>query len=324
MTAHFVPKTNLTYERYRFRSLYQTESIQSFVNNLHAVAKDCDFGNSKIDSIYNQNIRDQLIIGLQSDALRKILLSETNLTLEKTLAKALAFESSVTKAEEMRSGVSKQAEKSEHNADVVLSMKAGPKRSTGAMKGSKRNQPVCYFCGKSGHFQANCFKKQESSSRNSMVCDFCHKRGHTRDKCFRLLRESTDSASKPINLMLGLASTLKSCAPKNLNLVTCSFYDCEAEGLVDSGASISVISKQFIQQHNLSKAVEKADLSAIAANQTKVEFKQSIKGPLAIGNKLLEAEFFVAPWLKQDCIWGMDISSEFRSIRFGDEGMICY
>ena len=322
LTAHFVPKTNLTYERYRFRSLYQTESVQSFINNLHAVAKDCDFGNSKIDSIYNQNIRDQLIIGLQSDALRKILLSETNLTLEKALAKALAFESSVTKAEEMRSSVSKQAEKSEHNTDTVLAMKAGPKRSAVAMKGSKRKQPLCYFCGKPGHFQANCFKKQESSSSSSMVCDFCHKRGHTRDKCFRLLRESTDSASKPINLMLGLESNPKSCRPKpkNLKQVTCSFYDCEAEGLVDSGASISVISKQFIQRHNLSKAVEKADHSAIAANQTKVEFKQSIKGPLAIGNKLLEAEFFVAPWLEQDCILGMDILSEFRSIRFSDEG----
>ena len=51
LTAHFVPKTNLTYEHYRFKSLYQTESVQSFINNLHAVAKDCDFGNSKIDSI---------------------------------------------------------------------------------------------------------------------------------------------------------------------------------------------------------------------------------------------------------------------------------
>ena len=56
-----------------------------------------------IDSIYNQNVRDQFIIGLQSDELRRRLLTENTLTLDKAVQIALAHESSTVKADEMHS-----------------------------------------------------------------------------------------------------------------------------------------------------------------------------------------------------------------------------
>ena len=193
LTAHFDPKTNLTYERFRFRSLRQTDGVQSFVNELHAIAKNCDFENSKIDSVYNQNVRDQFIIGIRSDNLRRCLLSETDLTLTKAIARALAYESSTEKVEEMKT----KTEKSETSSEAFMTLNATrssrnrdfpsegkPDFSKRPQRSSSKRGPVCYFCHQRGHVQAHCFKKQEVDGRIP-VCDFCHKKGHVRDKCYR-------------------------------------------------------------------------------------------------------------------------------------------
>ena len=73
-----------------------------FINELHHVAKNCDFDNSKVDSVYmyNQNIRDQFILGLKSDKLRRRLLAENELSLEKAIRISVAYEST-DKAEDM-------------------------------------------------------------------------------------------------------------------------------------------------------------------------------------------------------------------------------
>ena len=91
-------------------------------------------------------------------------------------------------------------------------------------------------------------------------------------------------------------------------------------GLVDLGSSISVISRQFVADNALSKAVRGTHHSATAAGQTTMEFKQCITGPLVVGNKVIDVQFYVAPWLQQDCILGMDVLSEFRSIKLNDDG----
>ena len=326
LKTYFIPETNLTYERYRFRRLVQTDNIQLFVNELHNIARNCDFENSTLDSIYNQNVRDQFIIGLRSDVLRRSLLSETNLTLEKAITKALAFESSMDKVEEMKS--KSKPGISEPDSEVVLSLNSSntsnQNRNRAHFKQAERSKrvPVCYFCHKKGHVQAKCFQRQNSKieSKVTVVCDFCHKKGHVREKCFRWLREKSNPSDHEVNLLFGLEPLTKFAKPDNLKRAKSSFYDCELEGLVDSGASISVISKQFIVQNRLTKAVRNVNHSALAANGQTVTFKQSIKGPLIIGGKLLEVEFFVAPWLKENCILGMNILSEFRSIRLNTDG----
>ena len=299
LTTYFVPKTNLTYERFRFRSLRQTDGIQSFVNELHSIGKNCDFENSKIDTVYNQNVRDQFLIGLRSDNLRKCLLSETDLTLAKAIAKALAYESSAEKVEEMKT----EAKTSEVEL-MTLKTPRNREFSKRAQRSNPRKGPECYFCHQRGHIQAHCFKKQEADAKIP-VCDFCHKKEHVRDKCYRFLK--SNSPDTHVNFMFGLEPQLRSGRASELKFAKGTFYDCELEGLVDSGASISVISRQFVAENALSKAVKPTSHSAIAAGQTTVEFKQSIKGPLVVGNKLIEAEFYVAPWLKQDCILGMDV-----------------
>lgn len=66
---YFVPQPNLTYERYSLRKLTKTDKIMLFINELHQVAKKCDFVEKDVDSIYNQNVRDQFVLDVQSDEL---------------------------------------------------------------------------------------------------------------------------------------------------------------------------------------------------------------------------------------------------------------
>ena len=74
------PKKNLTMLRHRFNTRNQkpTESFQSYFVDLTNKADSCEFGDKK-----GEFIRDRIVCGIHSDTVRKLLLSEPDLTLEK-------------------------------------------------------------------------------------------------------------------------------------------------------------------------------------------------------------------------------------------------
>ena len=144
------------------------------------VAKNCDFDDTKTDTILNQNIRDQFILGLQSDDLRRRLLAENDLTLERATKIALAYESSQLKSE-----VIKSKEVSPQDAPVLAYRSLTPSRSRNKevhfsdgkryfrpkSQSPARRKPICFFCNKPGHVQKNCFLKNKQKSkrdRNSL------------------------------------------------------------------------------------------------------------------------------------------------------------
>ena len=81
LKEHFVPKKNVTYERYVFNtSMQNDEPIDMYINRLRQLAESCDFGDLK-ESL----IRDRLVIGLSDNQTRERLLREDDLTLNKCL-----------------------------------------------------------------------------------------------------------------------------------------------------------------------------------------------------------------------------------------------
>ena len=58
---HFVPQSNITFERAKFRNCVQNtgENGEAFVTSLYEFAEHCDFGTEKNDNIWNS-----IIIGL--------------------------------------------------------------------------------------------------------------------------------------------------------------------------------------------------------------------------------------------------------------------
>ena len=76
------PLTNVIIERHKFNTRFQeaSEPVQNFITALNILADTCEFGILK-DCL----IRDRIVCGVSSDALRKQLLKERDLTLHKAV-----------------------------------------------------------------------------------------------------------------------------------------------------------------------------------------------------------------------------------------------
>ena len=87
--SYCMGKTNVIYERYKFnnRSQELDESIDAYTTALRTLAETCEFGSLKEDLI-----RDRLVCGIRDNSLRKKLLQEPKLTLNKCLDSCRAAE----------------------------------------------------------------------------------------------------------------------------------------------------------------------------------------------------------------------------------------
>ncbi|KAK5637834.1 hypothetical protein RI129_000175 [Pyrocoelia pectoralis] len=87
-TDYFEPKINITFERFKFHKMAQqvNEKVEEFVGRLRVQAKRCEF-----QHLQNEVIRDQLVIGLLNEDVRKVLLAEDP-QLEAAVSKARASE----------------------------------------------------------------------------------------------------------------------------------------------------------------------------------------------------------------------------------------
>ena len=94
LDEYFIPPCNISYERHISGSCKQNEGdpMDSYVTSLEVLAETCDLG----DTI-NDRIRDQVVQGCFSNDLRRILLKNQNLTLNKILMEAKTAELSEDK-----------------------------------------------------------------------------------------------------------------------------------------------------------------------------------------------------------------------------------
>ena len=76
------PQTNVTMEHHKFNTCMQQrgESIQSFVADLKNKASACEFGELK-----DEMIKDRLVCGVENQRLRRNVLREGKLTLQKAI-----------------------------------------------------------------------------------------------------------------------------------------------------------------------------------------------------------------------------------------------
>ena len=77
-----IPKANVTMERHKFntRVHQRGESFQSYVSDLNNKASTCEFGDLK-----DEMIKDRLVCGIENGKLRRSLLREDKLTLQKAI-----------------------------------------------------------------------------------------------------------------------------------------------------------------------------------------------------------------------------------------------
>ena len=94
------PTQPTIYERYKFnnRSQEQTETIDTYVTALRALAETCKFGTLK-----DHLIRDRIVCGVRENAVRRKLLQESGLTLSKCVDICRAAEATSAQLKEMAS-----------------------------------------------------------------------------------------------------------------------------------------------------------------------------------------------------------------------------
>ncbi|XP_038139714.1 uncharacterized protein LOC119782701 [Cyprinodon tularosa] len=159
---YFVPKQNVTFERYKFFTHNQKHGLpfDQYLAELHTLSKTCEFGNLR-DSL----VRDRIVCGTVDNALRERLLRETGLTLDKCVTMCRAAETTRAQAKELRRDettvhavhkeqmrkktFTKQKEKS-------AEFKCGKCAGTHKPKSCPAYGKSCNNCGKSNHYARCC------------------------------------------------------------------------------------------------------------------------------------------------------------------------
>ena len=79
---YFIPRVNITYERFRFNTCSQKDgqTYDSFITDLRTLARTCDFGTLR-DSL----IKDRIVVAIRDVKLQEKLLRQDNADLEEVI-----------------------------------------------------------------------------------------------------------------------------------------------------------------------------------------------------------------------------------------------
>lgn len=199
------PQKNITMERYAFhtRNMLQEESFYEFLGELRIKASTCEFG-----ELNNEMIRDRIVTGHISNTVRKQLLKEPRLSLEKAVEIC-----TVNELTEKQMGAISNTSKTE--VDAIGKKKPMKGQKTYGQKGGHQykkpeeekiecqacgeehyygrdNCPAyghrCTECGKWNHFEEECFSKNRRPQHKRYV----HMKGRMKHSVDEIATE-TDS-----------------------------------------------------------------------------------------------------------------------------------
>ena len=161
-----VGKTNTIYECYKFNNRVQEpgETIDAFASAVRKLAELCSFG-----ALKEEMIRDRLVCGILDNGLRKKLLQEADLTLEKYMNYCKAAEAANSQLKEISS----------HGAEAVHQVSKPDRRTHPPKKNNKHTREFrnCKYCGKTHE------RKMEKCPAYGKICEKCSKRNHFSSVC---------------------------------------------------------------------------------------------------------------------------------------------
>lgn len=152
LTEHYSPRPSVIVQRYHFycRAQKEGEAMKDFVAELRKLADPCSFG-QELDN----NLRDRLVHGIRDDVMRRRLLEEPELTLDRAVQIVASMEAAVRGAKQM----------------------TGQTGESAILRVSKSDEAVgeCHRCGG---------RHPESSCRfRNLRCFSCQKKGHSARRC---------------------------------------------------------------------------------------------------------------------------------------------
>ena len=162
---YYNPKPSEIVQRFKFNSRCRqpTESVATFVTELRALVKHCNYAADSLDSL----LRDRLVCGINDMQMQRRLLSEDKLTFETAFKITLAMETAARDTQTCSALQQEQPQVKEENLKLQKIMPA-PVRTPSPSSGPRSQ---CYRCGYGGHSSDSCKFRYTK-------CHNCGKTGH--------------------------------------------------------------------------------------------------------------------------------------------------
>ncbi|CAG2201705.1 unnamed protein product [Mytilus edulis] len=277
LKKHFDAKVNFSVERYNLRSIKQneTETIDQYITRLKQQVVLCDHADP------DAQVRDQVIEKCRSNRLRTRLLEKgPGLTLDdvRTIARTLEMAEKHSREMEGATGYGNNPSSSHGSVNRVNQRKP---TQYGQNKTKTKSGLKCYRCGREGHFG-----KDPSCPAQGKTCNKCGKSGHFGTVCKtkqggqqnqrRYGKYGTKSAKGIVNYVESdddeYAFIVKNQSDKNDAFIVKNQSDkndeieINAGGInikcvIDSGASVNIISSALWEKLKIQKIVCKSEKS---------------------------------------------------------------
>ena len=204
----YIKPVSTLYNRHKLITNKQdvSSSIDIFVQELHRLAKPCNFTAVTAEQNRNDYIREAFISGIASASIRQRLLENATLTLEEAIRQARALEQAQTQSQHFENNIVAAAPLEQNNDDCVAVVSRHNNRNNQQQRrtnnrnfrnnntgntsnvgndnssnsnnsgGGNNSSQSCWFCGGSRHPRATC------PARNA-ECHKCGRIGHMSRVC---------------------------------------------------------------------------------------------------------------------------------------------
>ncbi|KAL0811536.1 hypothetical protein ABMA28_009923 [Loxostege sticticalis] len=150
----YVKPKNILYARHMLATRKQcpNENIDSYLQALKQLSKDCDFAAVDAETNKNDNVRDAFISGISSSKIRQRLLENLTLTLDQAYNQALSLET----AEVSSQSFNTQSLNAVHEGAAPVSTNQETIQGGSYSAATYPRQRKCFFCGGHVHPRKNC------------------------------------------------------------------------------------------------------------------------------------------------------------------------
>lgn len=239
--THYNARKNIIVERAKFnkRTQRQGEPVEEFIQDVHRLADECNFGTLK-----DELIRDRIVVGVADDTLSDELQSKAELTL--TSAMQLSRQAEARKE-------SRSLLRGDTTVNYVHKKYHKDRKPT-----PSQHKETCGYCGNESHSRDRCPAKRAE-------CSKCHKKGHYQTVC----RSAHNPTRRYQNAKQGRVHELSENEDDEqedcfLGHVFSLQDDCWSEDILinnvphrfklDTGASVSVVEENWARSHTLTKS----------------------------------------------------------------------
>ena len=294
MKQHHNPTPSEIVQRYKFNSRFrwEGESIAQFLSELRALAEHCNYGAS-----FDDMLRDRLVCGVEDQPIQRRLLAEERLTLQKATSIALAMETAARNAEPLQNPGSKGVDTNTTSPMVNMLQSAG--------KASTAEADSCYRCGQKTHKATNCPFKEAK-------CHYCGKVGHIKRVCRQWRSDKTRGTNGQAKVKQVVSEPLAQEVAENPEQDYHLFnvqrvYPAPQKPLevemvlegkphtmeIDTGASVSLVSRATYQQLFKDKRMEESGLQLKTYGGQSLKVVGSLMVNVCHGNQTAELPLVV-------------------------------